>query len=180
MNHLDHVNLLRNGVPRPGAGGDTVWADFGSGTGAFTLALADLLGPSVTIHSIDRDRSALQRQKQALRSRFPQVTTHYHPIDYAQQLDLPTLDGLVIANALHFQENKQPVVELLRTYLRSGGRFIIVEYDTDRGNRWVPFPISYARWQQLARRCGLSDATLLHRRPSRFLGSIYAAACTNP
>jgi hypothetical protein len=32
---------LRDGVPEPGG----VWADLGSGEGAFTLALADLLGP---------------------------------------------------------------------------------------------------------------------------------------
>src|SRR5690554_4106120 len=41
MNHQDHVNLLRPGVPATGG----VWADFGAGTGAFTLALAELLGP---------------------------------------------------------------------------------------------------------------------------------------
>ena len=40
MNHQDHVNLLRGGVLSTGV----IWADLGSGTGAFTLALADLLG----------------------------------------------------------------------------------------------------------------------------------------
>ena len=38
MDHTDHVNLLRDAV---GLGG--TWADFGSGTGAFTLALAELI-----------------------------------------------------------------------------------------------------------------------------------------
>jgi len=40
MKHTEHVNLLRRGIPAPGG----VWADFGSGTGAFTLALAELTG----------------------------------------------------------------------------------------------------------------------------------------
>ena len=40
MNHDDHVALLRGGIDQPGG----VWADVGSGTGAFTLALADLIG----------------------------------------------------------------------------------------------------------------------------------------
>ena len=44
MDHSDHVNLLRNGV-LPGG----VWADLGAGSGAFTLALAELAGPETTI-----------------------------------------------------------------------------------------------------------------------------------
>jgi precorrin-6B methylase 2 len=40
------------------AGG--TWADLGSGGGAFTLALADLIGPQGVIYSMDRDRYALQ------------------------------------------------------------------------------------------------------------------------
>ncbi len=46
MNHDDHVALLRGGIAQPGG----VWADFGSGTGAFTLALAELIGPTGVIH----------------------------------------------------------------------------------------------------------------------------------
>lgn len=46
MNHNDHVNLLRNGVTDAGK----LWADFGSGSGAFTLAFADLLGSGGEIH----------------------------------------------------------------------------------------------------------------------------------
>ena len=54
MDHRDHVNLLQAGIPAPGG----VWADLGSGTGAFTLALADLIGPTGTIYSADQDAGA--------------------------------------------------------------------------------------------------------------------------
>ena len=37
MQHADHVALLRGGVSSPGG----VWADFGAGRGAFSLALAE-------------------------------------------------------------------------------------------------------------------------------------------
>lgn len=99
MNHADHVNMLREGVPAPGE----VWADFGSGSGAFTLALAELLGPDGEIHSVDQDRGALRTQERAMQSQFPQTTVHYLPADFTQPLrdKLPPLDGLVIANALH-------------------------------------------------------------------------------
>ncbi len=59
VNHDDHVALLRTGITETGG----TWADFGSGWGAFTLALADLLGPGAEIYSLDLDRRALERQQ---------------------------------------------------------------------------------------------------------------------
>ncbi len=59
MNHEDHINLLRQGIPNRGGN----WADLGSGTGAFTLALADLSGPSARIYSVDKDKGALKEQE---------------------------------------------------------------------------------------------------------------------
>ncbi|MEJ2734855.1 MAG: methyltransferase domain-containing protein [Anaerolineae bacterium] len=176
MDHSDHVNLLRGGIPDPGG----VWADLGSGTGAFTLALAELIGPNGQIHSVDKRRDALQRQEQAMRARFPKMTVHYRIDDFARRLDLPPLDGIVMANSLHFQPEKDPVVRLVRSYLRPGGRLIVVEYETDRGNPWVPHPFSYRRWEKVARRNGLVDTTLLMTRPSRFLGQIYSAVSYVP
>ncbi len=58
MDHTDHTNLLRDGIATPGG----VWADFGAGAGAFTLALADLLGPGAEIVAIDRDASRVEPQ----------------------------------------------------------------------------------------------------------------------
>ncbi len=136
MDHDDHVRLIRGGVE--GAG--STWADLGSGTGAFTLALADLLGPSGVIHSVDRDAAALRTQAEAVHRRFPATTLEQHVGDFTRPLDLPPLDGLVMANSLHFVRDKAPVLELVRGLLRPGGHLVLVEYDADRGNPWVPFP----------------------------------------
>lgn len=172
MNHADHVALLRDGVQGPGG----TWADFGSGTGAFTLALAELIGPAGQIYSVDRDSRAIRRQERAMRSRFPGVTVHYAVADYSQPLDLPPLDGIVAANALHFQREKGTLLRWMRGYLRSGGTFILVEYNTSRGTPWVPYPLTYDGWERLARRNGFANTRLLARRPSRSLGEIYSAA----
>lgn len=176
MNHDDHVALLRNGIAGPGG----TWADFGSGWGAFTLALADLLGPSAEIYSLDLDRRALERQEREMRRRFPGTSLHYLTADFTQPHDLPPLDGIVMANSLHYQRDKDAVLRLVRGYLKPGGRVILVEYNTDRGNHWVPFPLSYGTWEALATRNGFSGVRLLSSRPSRFLGEIYSAIAFNP
>src|SRR6202795_4392880 len=96
VDHADHVWLLRGAV-EPGG----TWADIGAGNGAFTLALADLLGPGGRIVAVDRDARALRDNERAVRSRFPEVSFEALVADLTGPLDLPTLDGLVAANSLH-------------------------------------------------------------------------------
>lgn len=176
MRHEDHVDLLRGGV----AGGGGVWADLGSGQGAFTLALADLLGPGATIYSVDRDRGALREQERAMSARFPGTTVHYVVADFTKPLEFPPLDGVVMANSLHFHRHKDGVLQLVRGYLRSGGHFVLVEYNADSGNMWVPHPLSYPTWEALARRNGFTSTRLLHAVHSRFLREIYSALSIAP
>lgn len=176
MNHADHVALIREGIPQVGG----VWADFGSGTGAFTLALADCLGPDGQIYSIDKSERALREQQQEMNGRFPQTRVTYLIADYTRPLDLPPLDGILIANALHFQRRKEGIVRQLYDYLRPGGRLIMVEYNLDRGNMWVPHPFSYPTWETIASRSGFVQTQKLNVRPSRFLREIYSAVCQKP
>ena len=171
MEHRDHVHLLRKGIAEPGG----AWADLGSGWGAFTLALADLLGPHGEIYSIDKDRSSLREQEQAMRSRFPTQTVHYQQADFTRPLSLPPLDGIVMANSLHFVRNKGSVLTLVKGYLKPRGRLLLVEYNADRGNPWVPYPLSYSTWEALSLRNGFASTTLLERVPSSFLHEIYSA-----
>jgi SAM-dependent methyltransferase len=171
MNHTDHVDLLRGGI-RPLGG---LWADLGAGTGAFTLALADLIGSAGQIYAVDNDRSALRRLQNTMQSQFPATAIHVEAADFTRRLHLPPLDGVIMANSLHFYRDKKLVVETVRDYLRPGGRLVLVEYDTDRGNRWVPYPLAYPTWEVLAAQAGFADTRLLATKPSRFLGQIYSA-----
>lgn len=171
MQHQDHVQLIRGGIAEVGK----VWADFGSGAGAFTLALADLLGPGARIYSVDKDRRSLREQAEAMRARFPGVSVEYLEADFTRKLSLPPLDGVLMANALHFVRAKGPMLELVRSYLRPGGRLLLVEYNADRGNMWVPYPLAYPTWEALSQRHGFVQTRLLATTPSRFLREIYAA-----
>ncbi len=174
MNHNDHVRLLRKGVLEPGG----VWADLGSGTGAFTLALADLIGQKGSIYSVDKDGGALRQQAQAMRSFSSHVT--YLTADFTRRLDLPLLDGVVMANSLHYVRKKDEELQLVYSYLRPGGRLILVEYNVDRGNMWVPYPLSYGTWEALARQNGFIETKLLEKVPSRFLNEMYSALALRP
>lgn len=171
MNHSDHVRLIRDGV----TGAGNTWADLGSGAGAFTLALADLLGPGGHIYSVDRDSRALREQQMAMSNQFPQVTLEQRIADFSQPLGLPPLDGIVMANSLHFQRRKEPVLQLVRSMLKPGGRLVLVEYNADHGNAWVPYPLSYPTWERLAAANSFVGTRLLATVPSRFLREIYSA-----
>ena len=165
--------LLRGAVEPGGS-----WADIGAGTGAFTLALADMLGPGGRIVAVDRDAGALRDNARLVAARFPGVTLETQVADLTRPLALPELDGLVAANSLHYvpRDRQVAVVAALASHVRDGGRFVLVEYDADRGNPYVPHPFSYPSWERLAAAAGLSDTQPLGRVPSRFLGAIYSAA----
>jgi ubiquinone/menaquinone biosynthesis C-methylase UbiE len=164
------------GIPSPGG----VWADLGSGTGAFTLALAELIGLGGVIYSVDKDRAALHEQELAMRKSFPDLPIHYLVADFTRPLDLPPLDGILMANALHYYKHKEPLVQRTIRYLKPEGRFVLIEYNVDRGNIWVPYPISYQTWENLARRSGFTDTRLLAKHPSRFLKEFFSSLSIAP
>lgn len=179
MIHADHVNLIKDGIPGPGG----VWADFGSGTGAFTIALAELIGPSGEIYSIDKNKHALGKQQHALEAHFHSANrpiVNFLDHDFTEPLDLPCLDGAVIANALHFHPNAVIVTGQLRTHLRPGGHLIIVEYNIKRANPWVPHPVPFKNWQRIAMLAGFAQTQLIATRPSVTFREIYAALSINP
>ncbi len=176
MDHLDHVALIRSGVE----GGGFRWLELGAGEGAFTLALADVLGPSGEIQTIDRDGRALAVGADAVRRRFPGVRLAATVGDFTKDLPDGPFDGVLGANSLHFVRDRRFVLAAVRSVLRPGGKLVVVEYDADGGNPWVPYPFSFRRWSEEAAAAGFVDVRQLHRVPSRFLGGIYGAVVSSP
>jgi ubiquinone/menaquinone biosynthesis C-methylase UbiE len=170
MEHADHVKLIENGVPKGG-----IWAELGSGRGAFTLALAECLGTESHIYSVDLDRRSLDMQKTRMAVEYPNNEVTYKQGDFTRQIDLPPLDGILMANSLHFIQDKMPVLKQVLAMLKPGGRLLVVEYNTDEGNAYVPHPLSFARWETLAKEAGFAKTELLSTRPSSFLGQFYSA-----
>ena len=177
MDHADHVRLLRDGVGA--ANPIPVWIELGAGGGAFTLALADLLPPGSVLHAVDKDQRALAENERA-HARFARgqntATLKTHLADFTKPLDLPAADGVLMANSLHFVRDKGPVLARVRAMLKPGAPLLLVEYDADAGNPWVPYPVSFETWKTLAVANGFSEPRLLASEPSRFLRGIYSAA----
>ncbi len=173
MDHTDHVNLLRPADLPPGG----TWADFGAGGGAFTLALRELIGLDATIYAVDKSRSSLNDLEHAHRARFkPTSNLILLPDDFSRPLDIPPLDGIVMANSLHYFRDKEKILRHVRTFLKPNGTLLLIEYNVDLGNPWVPHPLSFETFRSLAPRAGFSEPRLLAKIPSRFLREFYSAA----
>src|SRR4051794_23810212 len=125
MLQSEMVALLRGGVPGPGG----IWADLGAGTGNFSWALAELIGQSGTIYAIDRDAKAIRQIRQRIAQAEPGAAIIPQQADLTRALELPTLDGVLMANALHFIRDRPATLALVAGYLRHGGRLLLVEYD---------------------------------------------------
>ncbi|MBP6697787.1 MAG: class I SAM-dependent methyltransferase [Flavobacteriales bacterium] len=162
MDHRDAVNMLRNA---PLAIGAQRWADLGCGTGTFTRALADLLPPGSSIAAMDRDASALEQVPEM----HGTTRSTKHTGDFATgPLPETELDGILLANALHFVHDQAEFIRRATTYLKPTGAFLLVEYDTDSPNPWVPHPLSFATLERLFTACGFASVTRLAERPSAF------------
>ena len=171
MDHTDHVNLLRPANLLQGT-----YADFGAGSGAFTLALRELVGFDSTIYAVDKDRSSLNELESNHRARF-QTTRNLILLtsDFSRPLDFPPLDGIVMANSLHFFKDKQKILKHVREFLKPNGALLIVEYNVDSGNMWVPYPFTFETYSKLVLHAGFTEPKLLATAPSRFLKGFYSA-----
>ena len=186
MKAADAESLISGGVARAGG----VWADLGAGSGTFTRALAALLGTGGVIYAVDRGGSTLSPSApvaSGLGSPSGEASGSAEVVpllgDFRESLPLADLDGLVMANSLHFiaTDEQQAVVDRVSSYLRSGGVFVLVEYDQRRGSPWVPYPVPRQRFEQLAQAAGLAAAREIGRRRSRFgPKDIYASLALKP
>lgn len=150
-----------------------VWADVGCGDGIFTFLLCELLTPGSYVYAVDRDRLALERvaQRKGTLALASDLTTLHG--DFTRSLRLPPLDGLLLANSLHFVADKPPVLTTLASLLKPDGKLVVVEYNTRQANSAVPYPIHESDFAGLAEAAGLEQARIVTRAPSTFLGEMF-------
>jgi ubiquinone/menaquinone biosynthesis C-methylase UbiE len=174
MTHQDHVRLIKNAIPKEAG----IWADLGSGEGAFTLALAEC-SPESTIYSIDKSQGSLEIQKDEFDRMFPNVDVNFIQVDFTTGLNLPKLDGIIMANSLHYIKDKKSILKKLKEVLKPDGKFVLIEYNADQGNQWVPYPLSFETFESLAQEAGFTKPEFISSVPSRFLEEIYCSLALN-
>ncbi len=173
MRHVDAVAMFdgtRFDKPAP-----STWADLGCGDGTFTLALAERLAPGSTIHAVDRDARAVRSVPPVAGT----VRIETHVSDFTRPWPFASvLDGILMANSLHFVASQRQFLHQCEAALAPSGRFLIVEYDTEIANPWVPHPVSFALLSRLAGDVGFRRAQKLGSRRSRYQRApMYAALC---
>jgi precorrin-6B methylase 2 len=165
------IRLIQNGIgPSKQA---QRWADLGAGKGMFTQALSSLLPPQSEIHAIDKDSNAIN----SIALNTERVKLRRAVRDLAKQgPGIEKMDGILMANALHFLQDQIGFLKTITHSLNPDGRLVIVEYDMDVANQWVPYPISFNSLGKLADKVGFLLIEKLDQEPSIYnRANIYSA-----
>jgi len=147
------------------------WADLGCGSGTFTEALANILPSESLILAVDKN---MQHLKKTMGNH---ISVDFLHADFEQtDLGLTNLDGILLANSLHYVKDKKALIHRLEKYLSPDKRFLIVEYDTLKANQWVPYPIDFIGLKELFTSLNYHAITKLSERKSKFgQVNLYAA-----
>ena len=147
------------------------WADLGCGNGLFTSALADLLAKGSKIYAVDKNSSSLKKIPLCRDIIIEKLNK-----DFIKD-NLPgDLDGILMANSFHYVNDKSSLINKIRGNFKLKPFFLIVEYDTDISNPWVPFPISFNSLKAFFKSAGYSSIKKLNERTSVYRrANIYSA-----
>ena len=145
------------------------WSDLGCGKGTFSVALAQLLAPGSTIHAVDLNQSALDEIPERIDG--VEIRKVLGDLQNAN-LALPSVDGILMANSLHFIRNQHAFLNRL---LNLTDTFLIVEYERSKPTPWGPYPVGFERLREIFKDVGVERLEKLATRPSRFGGTMYSA-----
>ena len=149
--------LIKDALPQKRK---STWADLGCGNGIFTNALAGLIGTGSKIYAIDREKHLVDSVVDSVEIEF--IQTNFE----TDQLPINNLDGILMANSLHYVNNKSAFIKKIRNVLKVEGQLILVEYDTEKPNAWIPYPINFSKLTELLKDHGFTQIQKIGERQS--------------
>ena len=156
------------------AGG--IWAELGCGQGIFSAGLAHHLGPDGRVIGLDINRHSLHQIKSNIKGTA--WASQILPLqgDLRDPLPLEGMEGLLLANVLHYfrEKEKKAILRRLLHGIRPGGQLILVEYNSHRGNPAVPHPLPAQDWLRLMEEVDWQQGRIQATVPSSFLGEMAA------
>ncbi len=166
MQLKEAISLIQHELPEHA----TVWADLGCGDGLFTNALSQLLADDSLIYAVDKSNNALKHV--AVRE---EIKLEKLALDFVKDaFPFKNLSGILMANAFHFVKDKDAFIQKVFNCLNENGYLLMVEYNTNVANMWVPYPISFKNLKSFFETYEWKTKKL-NELPSRFGGSMYSA-----
>ncbi len=111
-------------------------ADFGSGAGFYTLALAKKVGPYGRVFAIDSNPEFLRRIKnEAVRSGLQNVEVVQGDLESRKGSGLvsASVDRIVIANTLFSMNNLDEIVLEAKRVLKHDGKVVVIDWNESYG-----------------------------------------------
>lgn len=114
-------------------------ADVGAGTGLFTLALAEAVGPEGTVYAVDVQPYMLDHIGQKARKAGLENVELTRAKQDAVGLPAASIDLAIMIDAYHHVEKPAPYLASLHAALRPEGRLVVIDYEAIEGksDEWM-------------------------------------------
>jgi ubiquinone/menaquinone biosynthesis C-methylase UbiE len=138
-------------------------ADFGAGSGAYALAIAEALSGSGVVYAVDIQKDLLRRIKNDAHKRgFNNVEVIWADLEKpgGSKIADRTLDAVLISNLLFQVADKTALFAEARRILRATGRLIVIDWQESFGGMGPlkEAVVTKEAAAQVAAQCGFGDA----------------------
>lgn len=106
-------------------------ADFGAGTGAYTIPLAQLVGDRGRVYAIEVQKEFLANIKAAaITNRLKNIELLWGDIEQVggTKIKEKSLDAVVVSNVLFQAEDKSGLLREAKRILKTGGKMLLVDW----------------------------------------------------
>jgi len=113
-----------------------VVADFGCGSGHYTIAAAKRVGEKGRVYALDIQKDLLQAMKSTVElNNLKNIEIIWADLDLSQGSRLAdnSVDFVIISNILFQAENRQQITKEALRILKDGGGVAVIEWDREGG-----------------------------------------------